>query len=179
MNRLIWRSGGILIGLAFLIGVALLTEAPAEFSTDDRALLRLSWRLPAGEGQDCRRPTAEELAELPAHMRNPDACLGGSHPGFTLNVTVDGIDVVTDTLYPAGSRGDRPIFVFRELPLEAGEKSLRVRFEQNEGNVTPETGDARRLLQWEDELTLAPREIVLLRYDQDSESLRAVRAAAD
>lgn len=179
MNRLIWRGGGILIGLAFLVAVAWLTEAPAEFSTDSTALLRLSWRLPAGEGQDCRRPTPEELAELPAHMRNPDACLGGSHPGFTLRVTVDGADVATDTLYPAGSRGDRPIFVFRELPVESGQRSLSVRLEQNAGVGEPPEPADLRVLAWAEDVTLAAREIVLLGYDQATESLQAVRAAPD
>jgi hypothetical protein len=174
MSRLAWRTGGILIGLAFLVGVALLTEATARFSAEESALLRLSWRLPAGEGVDCRRPTPEELAELPAHMRNPDACSGGSHPGFTLRVLVDGADVVTDTLYPAGSRHDRPIYVFRELPIASGRRALRVRFEQNAGDGTD--GEAeRRLLEWEDEVNLRPREIVLLGYDQDTQTLQPVR----
>jgi len=179
MNRLIWRGAGILIGLAFLVAIALLTEAPARFSTDDSALLRLSWRLPAGEGQDCRRPTPEELAELPAHMRNPDACLGGSHPGFTLSVSVEGADIVTDTLYPSGSRGDRPIFVFRELPIESGRKALRVRFEQNTGDAGSDEAAELRVLEWEEELTIDAREIVLLRYDQDSETLQPVRAGTN
>lgn len=174
MSRRIWRAGGILIGLAFLVGVAVLTEAEARFETDDTALLRLSWRLPAGEGQDCRRPTAEELAELPAHMRNPDACVGGTHPGFMLSVYVDGDAVVTDTLYPAGSRGDRPIFVFRELPVGAGRRALEVRFEQNVADGADDEAP-RRVLRWEDEVQLRPREILLLGYDQDSGSLQAVR----
>lgn len=176
MTRMIWRGGGILIGLAFLAGVAWLTEAPARFATEDAALLRLSWRLPAGEGQDCRRPTPEELAALPAHMRNPDACLGGSHPGFTLSVSVDGSDIVTDTLYPSGSRGDRPIYVFRELPIASGQKSLRVRFEQNEGEGDPAEPTDLRVLEWAEDLDLAAREIVLLQYDQDFDRLQAVRA---
>ena len=174
MNRMIWRGAGILIGLAFLVGVALLTEAPARFTTENAALLRLSWRLPAGEGQDCRRPTPEELAELPAHMRNPDACIGGSHPGFTLSVRVDGTDVVIDTLYPAGSRGDRPIFVFRELPIEPSRRALRVRFEEN-ASERADGSATRRVLEWGDELDVEPREIVLVRYDQDTGTLQAVR----
>jgi hypothetical protein len=78
--------------------------------------------------EECRQLSEEELANLPIHMRNPEACIGRIAP-YHLQVGLDGALIMQDTVYPAGARGDRPIFVFRDFPVEPGTLRVQVRFD--------------------------------------------------
>lgn len=164
---------GLVVGLAFAAAIVLLTEAPMAMSAEDAALVRLSWRLRADEGEDCRRPTPEELAELPVHMRDPNACVGGVHRSYELLVTVDGVETIRDTIRPSGSRGDRPIFVFRELLVDAGRRDISVVFQRLAGAdaVSQGTSPSGTDLRWADSVVLAPREIFALSYDPELDRL--------
>jgi hypothetical protein len=60
-------------------------------------------------------------------MRNPDACVGPI-PAYHLKVTI-GNEVQFDSRIEAsGARGDRPLFVYRELFLPPGKHAVRVSF---------------------------------------------------
>lgn len=115
------------VSVALVVVLAAGSRVPISALDADRAVVRLSWRLRAEEGAECRRPTQEELDRLPVHMRNPDACIGDLAP-YELRVDVDGTRRVTRIVRPAGVRGDRPIFVYEELRLAPGRHTLAVRF---------------------------------------------------
>lgn len=159
---------GLTLGLAGLLGF--LARAPLEAHDADRAALRLAWRLRGEEVVACRRPTEAELAELPVHMRNPDACVG-EIPPFVLEVRVDGEARVSRTVRPAGVRGDRPLYVYEELSLEPGRHDLVVWF-RREGDA--ESSAMVRELRLEASVELAPGQVLLVtRNDAGQLEVRA------
>lgn len=118
----------VLVGGVSVAGISAASRLPVSFRGSHDALLRLSWRVDGISMEECRSLTDEELANLPPHMRNPRACIGRIAP-YRLQVGIDGAMVVSDTVYPAGARGDRPIFVLHDLPLDPGATRVRVRFD--------------------------------------------------
>ncbi|MCG8468354.1 MAG: hypothetical protein MJB57_09125 [Gemmatimonadetes bacterium] len=162
---------GLALAVLLLAGIAGLSRVPYAAEPDDRALLRLSWRYQAPADADCRRPTAEELAQLPAHMRNPDACVRTPTP-FRVTARVGERWVVDDTLRAAGARQDRPVFVYVDVPVTSGWHALEVGFT----SLAPETGGMTAgapavALSWADTVRIEPHEIVLIEYDRASRSL--------
>ena len=143
----------------------------------DRALMRLSWRAVGERIQECRTPTEEELAALPPHMRRREICEGRMTP-FHLAVRIDGAAVFEDRIHPAGTRQDRPVYVFREFPVAPGEHRIEVRF----AAVLPEGAEAgaRAPLVLDETLRLAPRQIALVTHDDAAGRLHVVaRRAVD
>lgn len=162
------------IGTGVMAG---LSQLPYRAETTDRAVLRLSWRYEPGDEAGCRLPTSEELAELPPHMRNPNACVRTPTP-YLLQLRVDGQTVLERTLRAAGAREDRPVFVYEEVTLEAGERTLDVLFEALAG--TTEAGtvpDPPMALSWSETVTVEPRDIVVIGHDRIRGVLERVDAA--
>lgn len=122
------RIPALLLGALAVGLIAVASRVPVAFGGDHEALLRLSWRVDGVSMEECRTLSEEELANLPPHMRNPRACIGRIAP-YRLQVGLDGRQVVSDTVRPAGARGDRPIFVLRDLPVAPGPMRLQLRFE--------------------------------------------------
>jgi hypothetical protein len=122
------RLAAVALTALLLGGVAGLAQAPYDPPGAEDAVLRLSGRYRGERVERCRDRTAEELAALPAHMRTPQLC-EGSLLAYHVIIRVD--DAAPDTLrvLPGGARGDRPIFVFREVRLEPGTRRIRVVFE--------------------------------------------------
>lgn len=160
---------GVSAGLIALLATA--SRVPISSLEADQALVRLSWRFRSEEGAECRRPTQEELDQLPVHMRNPDACIGELAP-YELQVDVDGARRVTRVVRPAGVRGDRPIFVYEELSLPPGRHTLAVRF-----GILGENSEASPALTLEAPLDLDPGRVLLVTRDGEGalEARRPVR----
>jgi hypothetical protein len=152
-------------GLLAALGV--LSRAPIAGEDAGGSALLLTWRVRSEEVGRCRTPTPEELERLPPHMRNPDACVGPVPP-YRLTVEVGG-DLVIETLVePSGARGDRPLYVFREIALEPGTYDVRVRFvreDLGEGGADPDPGLAS--LEFDGPVTLGSGEVRLLTRDGD------------
>ena len=110
---------------ALAIGAA--SRAPWTASAQDRALLRLSWRAPSEVAEQCRPLSAEEKADLPVHMQVPEVCEARAIP-YLLEVRIDGATFVADTIHGAGAREDRPVTVFREIPIAVGERAIDIAF---------------------------------------------------
>jgi hypothetical protein len=163
---------GIVVAVLGTAAIAGLSRAPYRANPDENGVLRLSWRYQAPDAADCRRPTPEELEALPAHMRNPDACVSSPVP-YGLTLTIDGQVVLDETIHAAGARQDRPIFVLRESVLPPGDHDVSVVFASRpeDDTVAPTT------LGWSERLTVQPREIVLVGYDRESHAL--VRRGSD
>lgn len=128
-----WIPGALLaVGIALLIGT--LSQVPFPGEAPDEAALRLAWRLRGEEVGECPRPTAEQLAVLPPHMRNPDACVGPLPP-YRLRLWLDGELKIDARVEGGGARGDSPLYVNRELRLDSGSYEVRADFRREEGDA--------------------------------------------
>ena len=158
-------AAAVAVGLLALLGV--LSRAPIAGEDAGGSALLLTWRVRSEEVGRCRTPTPEVLERLPPHMRNPDACIGPVPP-YRLTVEVGG-DLVIETLVePSGARGDRPLYVFREIALDPGTHDVRVRFireDAEEGGADLDPGLAS--LEYDGTVTLGSGEARLLTRDGD------------
>ncbi len=168
---------GVTVLVAGLIAVGSSLPPPSEPPSE--GLLRLDWRLRGEEAGGCIRPTAEELAELPPHMRNPDACVGGLPP-YRLRLWVDDQLALNETVQAGGVRGDRPLTVYDEVPLTPGLRRIRIEFAPDEGastgadpseRETPETRDRQIRLAAEGEVQLEAGQVILAVRRQDTGAL--------
>ena len=139
MSRGARMAGAIVAALAMLVlGAA--SRAPWTASPADLALLRLSWRVQSESAEECRPLSEEEKADLPVHMRVPEVCEARAIP-YLLQVTIDGSGAVSDTVHGAGAREDRPITIFREIPLTAGTHVVEVSFAPISGRRVGDSDD--------------------------------------
>jgi len=151
---------GLALAGALLVGIGGLSRVPMSGAQEDEAVLRLSWRTLGLRVEECRRRTEEELAALAEHMRTPEVCVGRG-ADYELRMTVDGAEVVRDTIAPSGARRDRPVYVFEDLALGPGRYRVDVEFV---ALVPPgyDVRDAQTRYSWEGEVRLEPREIGLI-----------------
>ncbi len=103
---------------AVLATIATLSQVRAGRTPTDGAI-RLAWRLPGQSWEDCRDRTAEEIARMPAHMRQARECRT-VYLHYRLQVRRDDRLVLDREIAPLGARGDRPLFVEQDLPLPPG-----------------------------------------------------------
>ncbi len=127
MTRALARAGAALLTAVGAASLATLSTWPMRGPAPDHALLRLDWRLRADEAGDCLRPTTEALQDLPVHMRNPNACLGALPP-YRLRLWVDDALVIDDMVRGGGARADRPLTVYRDVPVAPGTRRVRAEF---------------------------------------------------
>jgi hypothetical protein len=150
--------------------VAALTRFPVTFPGGGAGVLRLSWHLRGVTAESCRTVSDEDLARLPPHMRNPRACIGVS-AAYHLTVTTDGTPVVDDTVRAPGARGDRPLNVLRELPLEPGDHRIEIRFRAlvPDGAASSDEGTAE--VTWNGRIRVQAREVALVTLDATGKEL--------
>jgi hypothetical protein len=120
-------AAGLMLALGVVLGIAALSRTPYAATGDDAAMLRLSWRVRGERVQECRKLSDAEIEALPPHMRRSEVCEGRVLP-YVLSVRVDDREIVHDTIHGAGAREDRPLYVFREIPLRPGSHSVSVDF---------------------------------------------------
>lgn len=116
-----------LVAAALMAGTVALSHVPWAAAPGSDGALRLAWRYRSPQVNACRRLPAEELARLPAHMRQPISCERGLAT-YVLAVAVDGRTVALDTVRARGAEADRPLSIFREIGLPVGPHAVRVVF---------------------------------------------------
>lgn len=119
-----------LLAAVVTAGLALLVAALSQWPVEREAIesiIRLSWRTEPVRAEECRTLTDEELAEIPAHMRRAEECVG-EYVDYELSITVDRSTRV-DTVSPSGLRRDRPVYVLRELRVPPGDHAVEVHFQ--------------------------------------------------
>lgn len=135
------------------------SRAPYDSPGADAAMLRLAWRMPGGAAQVCRDRTQAELDALPAHMRTPQVCETVAI-AYRLETEVDDVRVDERRLRPTGARGDRPLAVWLELPLEPGAHEVEV-------SLVREGGETEDDLELEADIDASAGEIVLITLNDE------------
>lgn len=147
-----------------------LSRAPYDPPGGATGVLRLSWRLRGEKEEHCRKRTPAELEALPIHMRTPEVC-EGRLVAYRLAVRIDDEPAAETLVAPAGARGDRPIYVLREVPLPPGPHRVRVRF----ARATSAHADRHTALELDTRIEAEPGAIELITIDP--ETGRLVRRA--
>lgn len=166
------------VTILFLVLLVVGNRTPVGQAGTD-GVLRLAWRLSGEKIETCRELTAEELASKPQHMRQPRECK--VQPlSYRLTLTIDGEQLIAQTIAPPGARGDRPLFVQHDVPLGAGSYVIDVDFAPLlPKSVTPgalsDTGETKpdmpRHLVLHSRVNITADQITLIDYDDQAEAL--------
>jgi hypothetical protein len=119
-----------------------LSRVPFGVGDTDGAELRLSWRVPAEPELTCRIRTADELARLPAHMREEEVCERRALP-YRLRLTVNDSTLDDRLLGGQSARTERRLDVHERFTLPPGRHAVRLEFarEGGSGVATPREHD--------------------------------------
>jgi hypothetical protein len=121
------RSVGIVLAVAATAGIVRASHAVLTLHPSPDAVLRLAWSARPERMEDCRPQTDEELSKLPAHMRQAVVCEGVTAE-YRLEVRRNGAVIAEQVVRGGGLRHDRPLYVFREIPVPADDADIEVRF---------------------------------------------------
>lgn len=182
------RIAGGLVAMLIAAGFALASRVPLTAHESDDALLRLAWTARPERIERCRTLGDEELAALPAHMRQPVECESVT-ARYRVEVRRDGQLLAADDLRGGGLRNDRQLYHHRELRVPSGPAVFEVHVTRTHpasgAADAPQPGDSARTRRRADEIPaalvltesvrLAPREVMLVVYDRTARRLRAVR----
>jgi hypothetical protein len=200
------RALGVALAAATMLGLAWASTVPLTVNPSGDAVLRVAWSARPERVEECRSQSGEELARLPAHMRQAVICEGVA-ASYRLEVRHDGRLLAEQIVRGGGWRQDRRLYVFREFALPPGDAHVEVRFDRIDapagtapGETTEETAPGAAAtrtsaarshdtsnsrpraeavpphLVLDRRLTLAPREVVLVTYDS---ARRALVVAAE
>ncbi len=156
---------GVLVALLMTAAIGALSQVPYRAESGGQAWIRLSWRVSAPRIEECRTFTAEELAKLPVHMRRDKVCETTGIP-YRLRIVLNGEGVEETLIRRTGTRGDRPIYVYRELRVPSGTHRLEITLEPEVG-VEPLSGDAPVALELAEDLDLSDGDVALITRSED------------
>jgi len=172
--------------LACLAGIGGLSRVPYSADAGTAAVLRLAWRSRSVRVQVCRHRTAEEMAALPAHMREDEVCERQLLP-YRLRLEVDGAMAADQIVYAAGARQDRPLYVFHQSALQPGSHRVSLRFErQGIAPLEPPeqhaeeygvSGASPAAMGLDTTVTVVAGEILLVTYEEDTRRLAIRRGS--
>lgn len=180
------RVAGLAAAVAVAVGITWLSRMPVASNTSGQALLRLAWRARPERIEHCVTQSPDALAARPPHMRQTTICEGISAT-YRLEVRHDDQIVAERLVEPGGLRRDRPLYVFLEIPIPAGEAKLGIGFARVEesrgdrqGDKDSERRDALReavpaALRWDQRLHFAPGQVRVISYDPERRELFEVR----
>jgi hypothetical protein len=192
------RIVGAALAVALMAAIAGLSRARITVHGSDHAVLRLAWSARPERIENCRQQSGEELARLPAHMRQPIVCEGATAE-YRLSVFYGGQVVAEWPVRGGGLRQDRSLYVFHEVPLDPGDAAIDVRFdrvgpdpprsaaesrtvlsEPGSGGQRPPRGETiPPHLSFQQRLRVRPREVMLVTYSPERRALVAVRARGE
>ncbi len=164
------------------------STTPLTVHDGSRAAVRLAWSARPERIEVCRERTAEDLARMPVHMRQPLECVGTTAE-YQLTVHANGEAVASQRVHGAGLRRDRRLFVLREIDVEPGRVRIGVRFDRiggdnrggpGSGGTSAARGPRGRdvappRLAFDETLDIAAGDVVLITYDPERDMLVARR----
>ena len=184
------RAAGVVLALAVMAGLVWASNAPLTTNRTPDARLRLAWSARPERIEKCRQQSEEELARLPAHMRQAVAC-EGTTAEYRLQVRIDGALVADRVVHGGGLRRDRRLYVFEEVVLPTAESTVDVRFdrvdssepgvaarerEREQAELTPvQREEVPAHLSFAQRIHLTSREVMLVTYNPDRQELMAVQ----
>jgi len=161
---------GAVLAVGVVAGMVAVSRLPYTAAPGDAGQLRLAWRWRSERLDVCRRLTSTELAKVPVHMRRVEACERRLRP-WRLEVSVNGAPVLRDSVWATGAESDRPLSVFRNIPLAPGRYTARVRFSPLGSPADTShgagAGTVLRALVLDTTVTVAPRQVVLVTMDDE------------
>jgi hypothetical protein len=180
------RLAGVAFGAVTVAGLAWGSSAPLGTHATREGILRLAWSARPERLETCREQSAGELAELPAHMRQPLVCEGFA-ASYRLEVLYNDRPVAEQVVRGGGLRQDRRLYVFRELAVPPGDARITVRMTRVEHPAQPP--EASRLNAQQASLAAAvvppelslttnahfsPGRVVLVTYSPEERALKVV-----
>ena len=176
------RTIGAACALAATAAIVLASNAPMTIHGSNQGVLRLAWSARPERVEVCREQSAEELANLPAHMRQPLVCEGRS-ARYRLTVWHEGRLIADRILHGGGVRQDRRLYVFHELLLDPGQTSIEVKADRiddpgaNVGSRAKQPFAVETVppnLTFAGRVTIEPREVLLITYSSERRALIAI-----
>ena len=135
------RIAGAAVAMAGAVGVVHGSHVPVSLDTGSDAVLRVAWSARPERVETCRTLSDSALDALPEHMRQRTVCAGAS-ARYHLEVRRDERVIATAELRGGGLRGDRQLYVFRELAIPSGTSDIAVRLVRLDSTVSPDSTDA-------------------------------------
>ncbi len=132
------RVIGLAIALALTVALASASSFRMDAHASQDSVLRLAWTARPERVEDCRPQSEEALAKLPPHMRQALVC-EGTTASYRLVVRRGGTIILDQIVRGGGLRHDRPLYVFRDVRLPAGETAISVHFDRID--ATPPRND--------------------------------------
>jgi hypothetical protein len=176
------RAAALAVTAVVMTVLAWASVAPMPVHSSPDAVLRVAWSARPERVERCRERSAEELAALPAHMRQPVACEGAAAE-YRLTVTRNGLRFVDRVVRGGGLRHDRRLYVLEEIPMSPGDVTIDVRFDRLGTDAGDASGAAGATvpprLSLTEQLSVREREVVLVTYSAERQSLVVVREGAD
>ena len=126
MTRLVRSILGAVVTLAAALGLAALSDFPVRVHESPDARLRVAFTARPERIETCRRPSAEEEANVPAHMRQTEIC-EGTTARYRLEIRRDDSLLVTSLVRGGGLRHDRQLYVLRDVAVPSGRSTVDVR----------------------------------------------------
>ena len=135
------RIAGAAVAMAGAVGVVHGSHVPVSLDTGSDAVLRVAWSARPERVETCRTLSDSALDALPEHMRQRTVCAGAS-ARYHLEVRRDERVIATAELRGGGLRGDRQLYVFRELVIPSGTSDIAVRLVRLDSTVSPDATDS-------------------------------------
>jgi len=126
----------------------------------DQALVKLSLVHPGNRVGECRRRTADELAELAPNMRKALDCPRGRLP-LLVELSLDGALLYRESLPPTGLSGDGPSRAYQRFTVAPGRHVLAARLRDS---ARTEGFD----FEHEADIELAPRQSLAIDFQAET-----------
>jgi len=122
-------AAGLALAALAALAIAAGSRAAWRAHPDPAGLVRVSLSARPERIESCRTLSPEELADVPAHMRQEVVCQGAA-ARYRLVVDLGGRTVASPLLTGGGARQDRPVHALLEFPVPAGRHHLSVRWDR-------------------------------------------------
>lgn len=129
------RALGLAVALAATMGIVWASNVRMTPHASGDGVLRLAWSARPERMEDCRPQSEDALAKRPPHMRQALVC-EGTTAAYRLEVRREGTVITEQIVRGGGLRHDRPLYVFRDILLPAGEAAISVRFVRLDSGTT-------------------------------------------